>query len=615
MTDGYGRSTDGFGISRTLSAHLIVDTALKNGITDKRQIAYILATAQHETDNFTAPDEHYGRRQARKLGYDGGEEYFGRGYVHLTHLENYNRFDALLGLNGELVRNPTLAKEPEIAAKVLVIGMRDGLFTGKRLDRYINEDTYDPYNARRVVNGVTSASPWSIRAAEQCQEHADSWEKSVPAIVDVVKSYEVIPAPFRGSPNASSRIRKLQLGDVGFDVARLQESLGVLEPTSINGSLAADGHFGGRTQEAIAYFQQLHGLPTTGVADETTLSAMQVAVRAVESVEAASKFGQEFLPSGYRTDWLDRDTNGLPNYLRTSHLSSIPSTGEPAAAAERSPAHPQVSASTPPHRSGPAHAAPHHTAPPPAAEPTALPPLPTTQTLEPGDRSAAVLALQQHLQLLGATDRYGQKLRDDKEYGERTRDAVEQFQLWTGREPTGIADPGTLQALQSQAQFALRQRGQGITIAPEAHLTEQLTPVAPNRADAAIERQVQGRDYAGLMPFSHPQHPQHALYANLQERFQAKGHDLSEEHLSALTQQMHRQGFRPGWEGDVIVYEGRARVSSSYLTQGPVNVALEAPTPTVQETMQAFQDQQLSLAKHMESYQQQSQSHSHGLSR
>lgn len=85
MSNGYGRSTEGFGITRQQSVELIVKTALENGVTDPKQIAYILGTAQHETRNFNAPEEDFGRSQARKYGYGGGEEFFGRGCVHLTH--------------------------------------------------------------------------------------------------------------------------------------------------------------------------------------------------------------------------------------------------------------------------------------------------------------------------------------------------------------------------------------------------------------------------------------------------------------------------------------------------------------------------------------------------
>jgi predicted chitinase len=84
-----------FEISKNESVNLLVQTCLENGVTDQRQVAFVLATAQHETMNFTKPEEIDGRGQARKLGYRGGEEFFGRGYVHLTHKDNYEKFDRL----------------------------------------------------------------------------------------------------------------------------------------------------------------------------------------------------------------------------------------------------------------------------------------------------------------------------------------------------------------------------------------------------------------------------------------------------------------------------------------------------------------------------------------
>lgn len=187
MSNGNGRSTEGFGLTREQSAELIVRTCLANGVTDTKQIAYILATAQHETRNFTAPEEDFGRAQARTLGYRGGEEYFGRGYVHLTHKDNYERMDRALGLNGALVGNPSLAKDPQIAASILVIGMRDGMFTGRKLGNYVDADSDDRYNARRTVNGVTASKPWSIRAARDCVAYAVAWEARVPALLQAAR--------------------------------------------------------------------------------------------------------------------------------------------------------------------------------------------------------------------------------------------------------------------------------------------------------------------------------------------------------------------------------------------------------------------------------------------
>lgn len=97
MSDGYGKHTAGFGITREHSIDLIVQACLDNNITDTRQIAYVLATAQHESKNFQSPEEDWGRKQAVRLAYHGGEVYYGRGYAHITHYENYRDMDARLG--------------------------------------------------------------------------------------------------------------------------------------------------------------------------------------------------------------------------------------------------------------------------------------------------------------------------------------------------------------------------------------------------------------------------------------------------------------------------------------------------------------------------------------
>lgn len=280
MSDGRGRSTEGFGVDRESSVRLIVKTALENGVTDPKQISYMLATAQHETRNFQAPEEDFGRSQARKLGYSGGEEFYGRGYMHLTHDYNYAKFDKLLGLNGEMVRNPDLAKDPEIAAKVLVVGMRDGLFTGKPLDRYIDADSHDVYNARRVVNGVTPSKPWSIEAAKDCQRHAESWERRVPDLIESVKrdgvDLKASIAPGSTSHHAvKSHDGKLEQGERGESVKQLQGQLAQLGATGRDGKpLHPDGDFGGNTKYAVEQFQHTHGLQVDGVVGNQTQAAL-----------------------------------------------------------------------------------------------------------------------------------------------------------------------------------------------------------------------------------------------------------------------------------------------------------------------------------------------------
>ncbi len=277
MSNGEGRSTGGFGINRQQSVELIVKTALENGVNDPQQIAYMLATAQHETRNFTAPDEDYGRSQARKHGYRGGENYYGRGYVHLTHDENYEKFDKLLGLNGELVRNPELAKDPEIAAKILVVGMRDGLFTGKAIGQYIDQDSHDLYNARRTVNGVRPSQPWSVQAAKDTKGYAEAWEQRVPDLIEKVQR-DGVDLSQRGSEprtgpagGAGASVPKQ-----GAAVNELQTSLAALGYIGRDGKpLASDGHFGPNTVHAVKDFQRAHGLDDDGIVGPKTTKAME----------------------------------------------------------------------------------------------------------------------------------------------------------------------------------------------------------------------------------------------------------------------------------------------------------------------------------------------------
>ncbi|HZX79970.1 MAG TPA: peptidoglycan-binding protein [Lysobacter sp.] len=293
MSNGYGRSTEGFGISREQSVNLIVQTCLENGVTDPRQIAYMLATAQHETRNFTAPEEDFGRSQARKLGYRGGEKYFGRGYVHLTHKDNYEQMDRLLGLNGALVRNPSMATDPEIAARIMVVGMRDGLFTGRKLDSYIDADSHDLYNARRTVNGISASKPWSVKAAHDCETYARSWEQRVPGLIEAAKRDGVQPAsatPPRTPAPAVGADGQLTRGEHGPEVVALQQRLNRLGYRDANGrALAEDGDFGKGTFDAVVAFQKANGLQGLGVVGPQTRAALERAAPAQQASPPASR--------------------------------------------------------------------------------------------------------------------------------------------------------------------------------------------------------------------------------------------------------------------------------------------------------------------------------------
>lgn len=120
------------------------------------RLAYILATVQHETAGTFQPIEEYGKGKGRNYGEEiNGHRYYGRGYVQLTWLNNYKVLGEKLGL--DLVNNPELALNKEIALKIMFIGMEEGLFTGRKLSQYFNDVCEDPISARKIINGKDKA--------------------------------------------------------------------------------------------------------------------------------------------------------------------------------------------------------------------------------------------------------------------------------------------------------------------------------------------------------------------------------------------------------------------------------------------------------------------------
>lgn len=146
------------------SLHAIINAFRKYGDGDENKLAYILATAWHESrmepvrECFAQTDAAARQCvQGSSYGHEiNGQVYYGRGLVQLTWLSNYEKMSDFLGI--DLVNAPDLALEPKRAAEILVYGMMNGSFTGKRLSQYINSSTTNFYDARRVVNGTDKAN-------------------------------------------------------------------------------------------------------------------------------------------------------------------------------------------------------------------------------------------------------------------------------------------------------------------------------------------------------------------------------------------------------------------------------------------------------------------------
>lgn len=143
------------------------------GVKDDRHLAYALATAYHETGYKMQPVAELGGNEYLRRKYDvtgdnparakrmgntqpgDGVKYAGEGLVQLTWKTNYEFVGKKLKV--DLVGNPDLARDPVVAVAVLLNGMKEGWFTGKKFSDYLVGEKTDFRNARRIINGIDDA--------------------------------------------------------------------------------------------------------------------------------------------------------------------------------------------------------------------------------------------------------------------------------------------------------------------------------------------------------------------------------------------------------------------------------------------------------------------------
>ncbi|GAB3271099.1 hypothetical protein GCM10027347_42170 [Larkinella harenae] len=168
---------------------------------NRRQLAYCLATFKWETAHTMEPidefgtDERFNRlygpetRVGNVLGNTqpgDGAHFKGRGYVQLTGRANYQRAGNFL--NVDLINDPALAKQPSLAYQIAVQGMKEGWFTGRRLDQFIKDNVPPEYEkARAIINGTDKAQ----------------------TIADMARRFDEVLFAALARPAASSRSRSL----------------------------------------------------------------------------------------------------------------------------------------------------------------------------------------------------------------------------------------------------------------------------------------------------------------------------------------------------------------------------------------------------------------------
>lgn len=125
--------------------------------------AYMLATPAWETAHTMQPIREIGEGRGHAYGEPVGpyhKAYYGRGLVQLTWLQDYVHMQSRLaahGIKADIVRDPDTVLQPEIAIAIMIIGMVEGAFTGKKLSDYLTDERTDFVNARRIINGLDKA--------------------------------------------------------------------------------------------------------------------------------------------------------------------------------------------------------------------------------------------------------------------------------------------------------------------------------------------------------------------------------------------------------------------------------------------------------------------------
>lgn len=147
---------------------LIVSACMRYSLL-RNQAAYVLATAYWETGRTMEPV-----KEAFWLSEDWRKKnlryypWYGRGFVQITWERNYRKAGAELGR--DLTTDADKVMEPEISADILVIGSRDGWFTGKKLSDYITLQKSNYRGARRIINGTDKA----VAIAEIAREYEEA---------------------------------------------------------------------------------------------------------------------------------------------------------------------------------------------------------------------------------------------------------------------------------------------------------------------------------------------------------------------------------------------------------------------------------------------------------
>ncbi len=216
-----------------------------------------------------------------------------------------------------------------------------------------------------------------------------------------------------------------------------------------------------------------------------------------------------------------------------------------------------------------------------------------TPTVPSGYAAPQIATLQSGLIQLGYHHRVSQPLQVNGVFDNATQQAVTAFQAQQNLPITSTFDLATQQALHQMLREQQIQQDSQWEREQQTHRKEEAA-LEPLRGEHSSSE--------ALRLFSDAQHPQHALYADVKERLEVRGHALPEDRLHHITAQLHTAGFKAGWEGSLDVYNQAAyALDERNLWGGAAKVPLSEPAPPMHASLQtAHQHDQLQASMQAE---------------
>lgn len=225
----------------------------KYEVNNYLRVCHFLAQAAHESASFRTLEEYAsgaayeGRKDLGNTQRGDGVRYKGRGIFQLTGRANYRTIGAKIGK--DLENNPELAESPEVSVLTAL-----EYWKSRNLNKWADEDNVE--RITRLING-------GLNGFEDRKKYLARCKQVIP------KNISFVPPPPVDPLVPSIVVAKR--GDNSPYVSDLQKML-----VRKGWSIATDGAFGPKTEQAVREFQQKNGLKLSGQIDTDTLNKLMV---------------------------------------------------------------------------------------------------------------------------------------------------------------------------------------------------------------------------------------------------------------------------------------------------------------------------------------------------